>query len=119
MNTTEAHERLHNDMNSALSEIVFALEKAGLSPCDALRIANKATNRCWIIWDDIMSLYELRPLSEYHEDFDSVLWWSLPICEPPWVGVPDCSSWPGYHTHWSPLPDCNRMVANDGTKVEL
>lgn len=30
-----------------------------------------------------------RPLSEYHEDMGTVLWWKLPITEPPWVGTPN------------------------------
>jgi hypothetical protein len=66
---------------------------------------------------------ELRPLSEWHEDIGAVLWWVLPISEPPYVGSPldlgkivarivDGSKvldvlaggWPGYHTHWSPIP---------------
>ena len=45
-----------------------------------------------------------RPLSEYHEDFGAVLWWQFPVNEPPYVGSPLCNDWPGYHTHWTPLP---------------
>ncbi len=44
-----------------------------------------------------------RPLRVWHEDIGDVLWWSYPICEPPWVGSPLCEDWPGYHTHWTPL----------------
>lgn len=47
-----------------------------------------------------------RPLEEWHEDCGDVLWWKFPIEEPPYVGSPLCSSWPGYHTHWTPLPPC-------------
>lgn len=83
----------------------------------------------------------LRPASEYHEDMGDVLWWKLPITEPPYVGSPNdlgfeviveptlhiwtsesdesskddpshtshphrfhVGGWPGYHTHFSPLP---------------
>jgi len=46
-----------------------------------------------------------RPISEYHEDFGYVLWWRFPINEPPMVGSPTDSDWPGHHTHWTPLPD--------------
>ena len=68
-----------------------------------------------------------RPLSEWHEDFGDVLWWKFPIEEAPWVGTPltigpntsirlelngepihasvrPIGGWPGYHTHWTPLP---------------
>jgi hypothetical protein len=72
-----------------------------------------------------------RPLSEYHEDMGPVLWWKFPIEEAPYVGSPldcgytvqidteirtharklpsstrnfDVGGWPGYHTHWTPIP---------------
>lgn len=44
-----------------------------------------------------------RPLAEYDEDLGSVLWWAFPVAEPPYVGKPYDSDWPGYHTHWTPL----------------
>jgi hypothetical protein len=67
-----------------------------------------------------------RPISEYHEDMGPVLWWKFPVDEPPYVGGPldngkiveicarydggdklmlcQVGGWPGYHTHWTPLP---------------
>jgi hypothetical protein len=45
-----------------------------------------------------------QPLDVWHEDVGPVLWWRFPIDEPPWVGGPNDSNWPGYHTHWTPLP---------------
>lgn len=45
----------------------------------------------------------LQPIDQYHEDIGDVLWWALPIEEPPWCGSPLDNDWPGYHTHWSPL----------------
>lgn len=47
---------------------------------------------------------EARAIAEWHDDHGNVLWWAFPINEPPWVGQPDDSDWPGYHTHWTPLP---------------
>lgn len=66
-----------------------------------------------------------RPICEYDEAMGSVLWWSFPLCEPPYCGTPnDCGStvevsvrafgvdkmmrilvggWPGYHTHFTPI----------------
>lgn len=49
-----------------------------------------------------------RPLAEWHEDDGPVLWWKLPVDEPPWVGTPLDDDWPmpggPYYTHWTPLP---------------
>jgi hypothetical protein len=44
------------------------------------------------------------PVEEYHEDMGPVTWWRFPIDEPPWVGSPNDSDWPGYHTHFTPQP---------------
>jgi hypothetical protein len=46
------------------------------------------------------------PGEHYHEDDGPVLWWQLPVMdqEQPWVGTPNDSDWPGYHTHYTPLP---------------
>lgn len=49
-------------------------------------------------------LQTARPLTEWHEDIGPVLWWDLPVQEPPYVGSPNDTEWPGYHTHWSPIP---------------
>ena len=51
-----------------------------------------------------ITLYDVlyaRPLSEWHEAFGDVLWWTWPIEEPPYCGSPLCTDWPGYHTHWT------------------
>lgn len=62
----------------------------------------------------------LRPLRDYHEDYGSVLWYHLPIEEPPYVGAGpglderDSDGQPticaqliesGWLTYWLPLPD--------------
>ena len=44
-----------------------------------------------------------RPRAEWHEDMGDVLWWRLPVDEPPYCGQPGDSDWTGYHTHWTPL----------------
>ena len=46
-----------------------------------------------------------RPEAEWHDDHRNVVWWKFPVDEPPFVGSPLGSDWPGYHTHWTPLPD--------------
>lgn len=86
---------------------------------------------------DGSALFSPRPLDEWHEDMGPVLWWVFPLSEPPYVGSPlDCGhtvevrtqfphvpheaqdkvrdltrifvgGWPGYHTHWTPIPKPN------------
>lgn len=86
---------------------------------------------------NLRELLTLRPLSDWHEDDGPVLWWSPPINEPPYVGTPldlgravevtirdavrdykyteHVGGWPGYHTHWSPIPS---VVWSDGRSVK-
>lgn len=45
-----------------------------------------------------------RPLTEWHEDDGNVVWWTLPVASPGWIGTPNDGDWPGYHTHWTPGP---------------
>jgi hypothetical protein len=44
------------------------------------------------------------PAEQYHEDDGPVLWWRFPVVEPPYSGTPNDCDWPGYHTHFTPLP---------------
>ncbi len=44
------------------------------------------------------------PGEQWHEDDGPVPWWRFPVVEPPWAGTPNGSDWPGYHTHFTPLP---------------
>jgi hypothetical protein len=44
-----------------------------------------------------------RPLADWHEEVGPVLWWTFPVNEAPYSGHPNCSDWPGYHTHWTPI----------------
>lgn len=72
---------------------------------------------------------KVRALDEWHEDDGPVLWWEFPVNEPPYVGtpldlprtvqlsvfvklgenyqwlIPVGGGWPGYHTHWTPMPE--------------
>lgn len=51
-------------------------------------------------------LRRLRRADDYHEDHGVVLWWHVPICEPPYCGTPlDDDFDPLWFTHWSPVPD--------------
>ncbi len=72
------------------------------------------------------ALDQARPLDEWTEEDGNVLWWVFPITEAPYCGSPldvgrtceitlrlvgeehvrhtDIGGWPGYHTHWTPIP---------------
>jgi hypothetical protein len=73
--------------------------------------------------DLLRATWTPRPLEEWHEDMGDMLWWKFPITEPPYLGSPLCcghtveahthqglaarfevGGWPGYHTHFSPIP---------------
>jgi len=55
-------------------------------------------------WQD--EVRKLNPREEWHEDFGSVLWWRVPIVEPPYCGSPLEDDFPeDYYTHWSKLPE--------------
>lgn len=45
------------------------------------------------------------PLRKWHEDIGPVLCWRFPLTEPPYVGSPLDTEWPGYHTHWTVIPE--------------
>ena len=45
-----------------------------------------------------------RPLDEWHEDMGPVVWWFFPVAEASWIGTPNDSDWPGYHTHFTDHP---------------
>lgn len=63
-------------------------------------------------------LHTLRPRAEWHEDIGPVLWWDLPIQEPPYCGTPLDSDWPCEYSHWSPLPDPRVFTASDGANIQ-
>lgn len=46
-----------------------------------------------------------RPREEWDEGDGPVLWWKLPVCEPPYVGDPREDDFPEYVTHWTPIVD--------------
>lgn len=50
------------------------------------------------------SITQVIRLEEWRESDGPVLWWRLPVDEPPYVGTPVDSGWPGHHTHWTRIP---------------
>lgn len=45
----------------------------------------------------------LRRRDSWNEDIGCVIWWSLPICEPPYIGTPLDDDFPDGVTHWTML----------------
>jgi hypothetical protein len=85
-----------------------------------------------------LDLHRPRPFCDWHEDRGDVLWWRIPISEPPYLGSPlavgrgvhidlqvgverieavrvgDVGGWPFSHAEerhlwWTPLPDAKRI----------
>lgn len=83
---SDAKDLLSRELDSLVSLIALARAKA------------KATE------DALDDLHRSRPKSAWGEDIGPVLWWVYPIEEPPYAGTPLDSGWPGYHTHWTPIP---------------
>ena len=48
-------------------------------------------------------IYDPKPFHLYHEDMGPKLWWRFPIEEPPFVGTPLDTDWPGHHTHFTAI----------------
>lgn len=45
-----------------------------------------------------------KPIEEWHEDDGNVIWWKLPIEEPPYVGTPlDSDFEEEYYTHFTSI----------------
>ena len=56
--------------------------------------------------EEIETGLAFHPAAAWHDDIGDVLWWRLPIAEPPYCGSPLGSDWPeeASYTHWSRLP---------------
>ena len=82
--------------------------------------------------DMVRKVFTLRPAAEWHDDHGPVLWFHLPVQEPPYVGSgpgageqnrhgnpTTCARLieEGWLTHFSPLPDPRYMNTTDGTEV--
>jgi hypothetical protein len=94
--------------NEALAEDIHDLVSATES-----KLAQELANRT------------LRPLSEWHEDYYDVLWWRVPVEEPPvYVGCPLDSDWAefiedmdGAEIMWSRIPEpieCAQAAKKEG-----
>lgn len=113
---------LANDAGHFLAFIVLAV------PASIYRLSRIWKVLIAITNFQVVPMSKLRKLDRWHEDDGPVLWWKLPITEPPYVGtpldMPDTiyvavyvgkdnyqypiqvgGGWPGYHTHWTPYEE--------------
>lgn len=67
----------------------FAADAAFLAACSPENILALLAEL-----DELRSALREEPFSEWHEDEGAVLWWRVPVCEPPYCGCPDDSDWP-------------------------
>lgn len=63
---------------------------------------------------ELNSLRAPRLRDEWEEEDGNVLWWLLPVREPPYVGTPLDDDFPEYVTHWTPIP----LPLEEGTADE-
>lgn len=61
---------------------------------------------------ELKRLHNLRPRSEYHEDFGTVLWYSVPIVESPVVDGYDLDGLDWSYNYWAPIPT-NPTIAGE------
>lgn len=82
------------------------LEEAEESFAEAMRVDefSSATGAARVIISALDEASAASPLDKWTEDDGPVLWWRFPVAEPPYVGTPLDDDWPGYHTHWTPIP---------------
>lgn len=89
--------------------------------------------RLRILKDRLERLTTLHPLSEYQDDDNTVLWWHVPIQEPPYVGAGPgfderhvdgtrtmCARLlgEGWLTHWSRIPQPELPEKDSTSAVE-
>lgn len=112
-----AHAETSRDLDALLTALGAQVTPGGqtLDACEARRVADgmRRAKRAAEVMRRAIELLGVsapaapatvaRPISEWHEDRGSALWWRFPVEEPPYSGSPLDSDWPGYHTHWTPI----------------
>lgn len=77
--------------------IGFVYPDAG-SVCDSIRELSKESG----YYADMRTP---RVRDEWREKYGPVLWWKLPVSEPPYAGTPLDDDFPDYVTHWTPISE--------------
>jgi hypothetical protein len=92
----------------------FHMSAPARPPEDADLVMRQAA---WLLRECVLPQVEAIPAEDYHEGYGDVVWWRLPVDEPPYVGSPLDSLWlKGYYTHFTRLPNlvhsraCNNLL---------
>jgi hypothetical protein len=121
-------------MQDAVEAGVFKEPIAWEQDNEALRAAWRKSIRAAIEAMPDADLYRARPFCDWREDHGNVLWWRIPISEPPYCGTPldlgrkesheiteglaivisGVNAWPfdqgdERHLWWTPLPNAKRI----------
>lgn len=86
-------------------DTVLAAARAALREEGRRLSSARARTREPMLARALVEMLTARPIDQWHEDHGPALWWRFPIEEPPYSGTPLDDDWPGYHTHWSPIPE--------------
>lgn len=79
---------------------------------DLLREALADRRRIEASEDRLHGIEHPRPRDDWHEDDGPVLWWKLPVSEPPYAGTPLDDDFPEYVTHWTRCPELRDEVSS-------
>jgi hypothetical protein len=120
---------LLTDLAAFLQEasIVLADRASGRRMTTSRQLSSRILGQVGALLARVETAGRARSLSEWDERDGPVLWWTFPLFEAPYCGTPNdlghpveihtqdslerriaatCTvgGWPGYHTHWTPLP---------------
>lgn len=93
----------HNDDPDARAKLLVAIVDYAFQKTPILRAKASAFD-AWTT---------PRPRAEWSEDDGPVLWWQLPVSEPPYAGTPLDDEFPDYETHWTPIPELSHQLMKE------
>ena len=58
-----------------------------------------------VLMEHILSMFKCVAYDKdsWRDEDGAVLWWRIPICEPPYAGTPLNDDFPDYVTHWTKI----------------
>ena len=75
------------ELGLCVGGVVTPLGRAALAAYDAKKRAEVAS-------EAMRTHFRIHSFDEWREDYGAVLWFTLPIEEPPWCGTPNDEDWP-------------------------
>lgn len=92
----------YRDVARLEAEVERLEKKASAAVAWANRSVEQVQDHCFV---EVDRLTRPKPGEEWAHEMGDVLWWRFPIIEPPYCGSPNAVDWPGYHTHFTPIPE--------------